>query len=399
MKNYTYYWEIRDLIGSFVNVFNDVVIKRYNTAKLPEDQINVAFTYMPKNRVLFDIVNKAGQIKLPIISVSLGGIQRDVKRVFNKLEGPYYSLNSSASGFEHLLQPVPVNLTVNMSILTRFQQDLDQILSNFIPYTDPYVVVSWKMPITNLEIRSHIHWNGNVSITPPIDIGHEQHYRWIADTSFIIEGWLFKTPEDPVGKIYKIDMSFTAASGLYDNINWLHSLESIETTDSFVISARPQLKMIDPWLTIPCITSQHLLYGDMFDWVQDIYVSGGPGVYSQYLSSMAQSATATHWATYDPASGNPKISAMYPAFQGIPLQEYTIDSNNVITLTIPAPVSAGYVDVIAFNEAGYGQLTVDSVRESLNPYTSGTAEYDAYVQWQHPSVSGVRVGAYYYNCN
>ena len=92
------------------------------------------------------------------------------------------------------------------------------------------------------------------------------------------------------------------------------------TTDRFTISARPQLKMLDPWLAVPCLSTQEfILYGDMFDWVSNLYVSGGPNVYSQWLSSMSQDATATHWATYDPASGNSKISAMYPAFNGVPV--------------------------------------------------------------------------------
>ena len=42
--------------------------------------------------------------------------------------------------------PVPVNLEVSMSILARYMQDVDQIVSNFVPYNNPYIILSWKVP-------------------------------------------------------------------------------------------------------------------------------------------------------------------------------------------------------------------------------------------------------------
>jgi hypothetical protein len=66
---------------------------------------------------------------------------------------------------------------------------------------------------------------------------------------------------------------------------------------------------------------------------------------------------------------------------------------------MPSAVSAGYIDVIAFNEAGYGILTQDAVRPTLNPYPSSMPEYFTYEEWQHPSISGVRVDPFYYYCS
>ena len=53
--------------------------------------------------------------------------------------------------------------------MTKFQTDMDQILSNFIPYNNPYIILSWKVP-TDLspsgfaipqEIRSEVLWSGS----------------------------------------------------------------------------------------------------------------------------------------------------------------------------------------------------------------------------------------------
>jgi len=396
MKKYTYHFEIRTLVAQFIDAMNEVVIKRYNNNNQPQDQIQVNFLYSPKNRVLHDLVNKAAHIKLPVISVSIAGIKRAENRVFNKIEGPYYSLSRNTSGYEHLLQPVPVDVTMNMSIVTRFQHDLDQILTNFIPYTDPYVVVSWHMPITNLEIRSHVIWNGNVSITQPNDISHTEFYRNVADTSFTIEGWLFKAPEDPVGKIYKIDTSFTAVSDIMSNLDLMKSYESIYNTDTFIISARPQVTLCEPFLTIPCVNDKHFsIQGKMFDYVTQIYASGSPGVFTTQPSGITG---GNYFTYYNPASGNRRISAQYPGFSAIKITDWHRHSDNLITFTLPSAVSAGYIDIIAFNEAGYGRLMSDAIRPTLNPYPTSTPEFSAYHEYQHPSISGINVAPFYYSC-
>ena len=386
MKKYTYYSEIRNILANFVNAFDSVIIKRFDENNDPQQDIQVNYYYAPKNRVLHDIVNKAGTIKLPVIACNITSVARDVNRVFNKIEGPYYTLSKTSSGYEKLLQPVPVNIAIQMNIVTRFQRDLDQILSNFIPYNDPYIVLSWKMPYTGLEIRSHVIWDGNISIQEPTDIAATDLYRQLASTNFTIEGWLFKKPEDPIGKIYKIDTSFTAVKDIVDSYAIMHSLEDETNTDTFIISARPQLTMCDPYLTIPCVTgTEFSLYGKMFDYVTNIYAEDDTGVFNNET-------------TFNPASGNAKISAMYPAFTGIEITNWVKHSDNYITFYLPRAVSAGFVDIIAFDEAGYGRLTVDAVRETFNPYPSTMPEYSTYIPYQHPSVSGINILPAYYNC-
>ncbi len=402
MRLETYNFEIRTLIAQFVDAFDDIVIRRYNNAvdREIQDKIHCNFVYAPKTRTLHDLVNKAKHIKLPVVSVNIANMNRNVGRVFNKIEGPYYNMGIDDTGFTHPLQPVPVDITMDMSIITRFQSDMDQILTNFMPYNDPYVVISWRAPYTEHEMRTIVKWSGNVNFEYPTDITPNQPYRVIANTSFVIEGWVFKDPIEPVGKIYKIDTSFTALSDLnatYDTmLNWTDA----ENTDFFVLSGRPQARTADPFLTIPCVTGKQIsLDGTWFNTLCSFYVSGSPGVFPVAPSGTPLSALDNYVGWHDPAAGNPKISAMYPGFSGLEITDWTAHNDNLLTFTMPAAVSAGYIDIIPFNEAGYGKLTVDAVRPTLNPYPSGSSEYNNYVEYQHPSVSGVRVDAFYNNCS
>lgn len=215
MKNYTFNFEVQTLLEQFVAAFNDIVIKRYDTTKTvvpPTSGFNVNFVYSPKQRLYDTLTSPApGGITVPCVAVSINGIQRDKSRVFNKIEGfavPIFDVQTG-NYIKQIPQPVPVNIGINMTIVTKYQADMDQILSNFIPYCDPYIIISWKLPFAkNFEIRSEVLWSGQVNTQYPNDLGPTQPFRISSDTSFTIKGWLFKKNEEIVKKIYTIDEKF-----------------------------------------------------------------------------------------------------------------------------------------------------------------------------------------------
>lgn len=225
MKKTPFHFEIKDLMVQFVNAFDSIVIKRFNKSRESQDQIQVRYVYAPKQRVIHDLVNKARHITLPVVACNISNISRDPTRVFNKISGSYhaaktdmYGISATAQTSNYLPQPVPVNITVNVSILTKFQTDMDQILSNFIPYNDPYIILSWKVPSdfvqTEQEIRSEVLWGGSINVVYPTDLPATGPYRVSADTSFTIKGWLFREKQNDVGNVYNVDTYFTLASSI-----------------------------------------------------------------------------------------------------------------------------------------------------------------------------------------
>ena len=90
---------------------------------------------------------------------------------------------------------------------------MDQIITNFIPYCDPYIIISWKLPGIKQsqiphEIRTEVLWSGNVNVTYPTDLQGSQPFRISAETTFTIKGWLFKKMEETVNKIYTIQSDY-----------------------------------------------------------------------------------------------------------------------------------------------------------------------------------------------
>jgi len=219
MKNQSFHFEIKDSVTQFISAFDDVVISRYNKERQEQKKLAVRYVYSPKQRVIHDLTNKSKHLTLPVIAVNITGVSRDDSRVFNKIYGSYHTRSETFAGevistkTDHLMTPVPIDVKLSMSIMTRYQTDMDQILSNFIPHNNPYIIISWKLPEDLLqkqqEIRSPVLWDGSMSMNYPSDINGSTPYRVSADTSFTIKTWLFKSREDPAGNIYKITSNFT----------------------------------------------------------------------------------------------------------------------------------------------------------------------------------------------
>jgi len=270
VRQYNYYFEVKDLVLQFLAAFDNVVIKRYDKNRNPLTTQQVRYVYAPKQRVLFDLVNPAQNVTLPCISITINSISRDNNRVFNKNAGFYAhgTPTERAPGGQsyYYKAPVPVNIDISISIIARYQSDMDQILSNFVPFNNPYIILSWTIPKEfNLpytqEIRTEVAWNGNINLEYPTDINGQQKAQIIANTGFTIKGFLFPDPENPVNNIFRIDVSMTAVSagtpleyGAYSTlksqvITDQDSLSAFYNTDTFSVSGRPVITGVQLYTT------------------------------------------------------------------------------------------------------------------------------------------------------
>ena len=262
VKNQTFHFEIKDVLTQFVAAFDDIIIKRYDKNRVPQNKVQVRYVYAPKQRVIFDLVNKAQNLTVPVVAVSINSVARDETRVFNKLAGFYISRGISENDTKLLSQfyrtPVPVNIQINMSILTKFQTDIDQIISNFVPYSNPYIIISWKVPPEIMgtavaqEIRSEVLWDGGITLSYPTDIAANEKYRISADTAFTIKGWLFPYVQNPAGNIYQVQSNFYISRNIttYNELSGDTGVYPLSTgliteTESFTLSSTPMLTGVD----------------------------------------------------------------------------------------------------------------------------------------------------------
>ena len=385
MIRYTYDHELMTMSTMFLNSMSDIVVKRFNVHKEARDQIKTRIVYAPKQRVLNDLLDRDQNIQLPVISCYIGGIARDEGRVFNKILGTFHTPAKGSSSINQK-GPLPIDVTYNVTIMTRYQQDMDQILSHLLPYVNPYFVVSWRTPNRQEhEIRSNVFWSGNVNIQYPFDLAATQVARVVADTSFTFKGWLFPNSEE-VSNVHTFHTTFT---NNITNIPMEYSLDmaidqSAEAT-SYVQykAAPPQPKTIKPDFAHTGVSKQFTIYGAGFEQISNVYLSGAP---FNYISTLCNPFSSV------PLSSLP-LSANALPFFGVRLlsSDWSSDNIDTVTFVMPSANSAGRVDVILEGPVGYGKLT-DNVRiNDYNPFDPLTPEYNSFIPYQMPYLSGIQV--------
>ena len=362
MKNYTYNFEIKDLLTQFTAAFDDTVIKRFNKNGTEAKQdVAVRYVFAPKQRVMHDIINKAQNIELPVVAIDLTSVSYDDDRVFNKLSN--FENYGNAKSASAIRTPVPVNLEVNMSIMCRYMQDMEQILSNFIPYANPYIVLAWREPSSlsaanDIEIRTEVLWNKSISMNPPKDTTYSDKFRIVGDTSFTIKGWLFRNENETSNPIYFIEQNFVNVGAGFnmnqplsalDYDNFMSSLSS--ETDTISLSGTPDisnifftttgttLEVTDP-ITIPKTNADldqytYQVLGDNYTETEFVMLSTNDSTMSDNLTSI-----------------NTKYTGDVTGFL-LPDTAWTVLNNNIMNVTFPYLSGSGRVDLIIKNPAGY----------------------------------------------
>lgn len=301
----------------------------------------------PKQRVIHDITNRAQNITLPVVAVNIEDIKRAPNRVFNKLDNIY---NPTRSGKSAIKMPVPIDITISMSIMTKYMKDAEQIISNFAASTNPYIILSWKEPTgiddQVIEIRSEVDWSGSITRSSNTEYTASDKMSFIFDTSFTIKGWLFKSVNTNAPLIYFIDVNNHTVNKEFI----LDYDEFVGDTTSYTISATPALTnlfYLSSGKSFPLFTSTTInrqltannrivMYGDMFNHTSSVLLSGNSDLTSSYpLTSITSEYTGT-------ASGY-LLSA----------SDYTVLTDNVMVLDVPYLSGAGSFDIIVNNPAGW----------------------------------------------
>ena len=376
MRKRAYHFEIKDLLTQFVAAFDDTVISRFDKNRNAKQNIDVRYVFAPKQRVMYDIVNKAQNLTLPVVAINLTSVSRDESRVFNKLAPSFIpgQLTDHPDKGSKFLMPVPVDLSVSMSIMTRYMADADQIISNFVPYNNPYIILSWKVPADfgadyEQEIRSEVLWSGDLNYSTPTDVTYSDKFRVVIDTSFTIKGWLFPEQKDIQNIIYKIDNNFInvdLANRIYDPegkeldfvtyeqqgygaLSGFNDTVPKTYTETVTISAIPEFTNIFYATTgtfnaargLTTILSSYdnnfTLYGKRFDTSNSYYLSSNV---DNFLTNYQEITSAK-----SPTISGYKLDSSY----------YSTGNDNIVNLFFPASSlsASGDFTFITANEAGW----------------------------------------------
>ena len=369
MRNTPYFFEISDTVTQFLAAFDNVLIQRYDQQRNPHEVIQVRYVNSPKQRVLFDIANKAQNLTLPVVAINIASVTRDPSRVFNKLDGFHlptiqnYPINSTA----YMGMPAPVNIGISMSIITHYQRDMDQIISNFVPYANPYIIISWPIPAAfqfsdTYEIRSEVLWDGNLVQDFSIDRDANSKGRLTADTSFTIKSWLFPAvPENPEKTIFFINNNFYNTD--FFEKNKYTTLDDYSTLSGFTWTYPGSSGLVNELETVsisasPIITNVELATDGGYKEIYENFITPDGvnlaiiGKRFQYTTNVYLSSNVENFYTNYTASSAYTYFPQFNAYLVDP-SLYTISSSNTLNLTISGLTVSGIYDIIIANEVGW----------------------------------------------
>jgi len=141
--NYFYHERVRRSVAIFGKVFNDIYVLRKNSSGAGISTIKVPLSYAPKNKFLDRIREQAdlasGQrvaLKLPRMSFEIVSYTYDPTRQLQKTSN-FMQTGSTAAQRAKINAYVPYNITFQLNVYAKTQDDALQIVEQIMPYFAP----------------------------------------------------------------------------------------------------------------------------------------------------------------------------------------------------------------------------------------------------------------------
>ena len=238
-KTYYYYKALRKTIIQFLDLFNDIQIARYNIDGSFLKHATVPLKYGPKEKIWYWLHERKDDEMLPVMAVTLQGVNYDAQRMTNKNRYIIETTSASAGAIQRYLNPSPYNLEFQLGVWSLYMNDIDQILEQILPWFQPYAYIRVYIP----ELFSS--WQSKVifsSVSPDFEFEYsDELHRVLKYTlDFTVQTYLFK-PIESKGLVKKIFMNY------YTNESGFATRSLTSTFTSGASGESQRFTGVEPW--------------------------------------------------------------------------------------------------------------------------------------------------------
>jgi len=207
MFEYFYNEIFRSVIIGFGSMFNGIEIQHKNESDNTVSTLRVPLAYGPTQKFLARIeqqsnLNKSTQMSLPRMSFEFTDLQYDPTRKSTQTQ-QFVVKNSTGSEIKKGYVPVPYNMTIQLSIMTKLNDDMLQIIEQILPYFQP----SYNLPINFLgdfkEKRDVPIQLEGISMEDDYEGNFETRRALVYTLTFTAKTFLFGPLSDVSGDIIK----------------------------------------------------------------------------------------------------------------------------------------------------------------------------------------------------
>lgn len=234
-----YHQSLRRYIIMFGNMFNDIVVRRYDANGNNIQAVAVPLAYGPKEKFLVRItqdpnLDQQVAIQLPRLGFEMTTLNYDGSR---RLQGVNRNINvvSDENKLDFNYMPVPYDLQFNLYAYVRNADDGAQILEQIVPYFGPEWTNSVKViPATNVTIDVPTVLN-TVSIEDTYEGDFETRRALIYTFDFTVKAY-FYGPVRRQGIIKRAQIDFGVVTGNTGNKITLEDVAKTGRSSRIVIT-------------------------------------------------------------------------------------------------------------------------------------------------------------------
>jgi hypothetical protein len=248
-----YHHTMKKIVASFGALFANIFVVKRSTNNNELERIKVPLAYGPADRYLVRTIEdpdltRRYSIKLPRMSFEIKSLQYDSSRKLNTLKTNIAAINNTQGSVLRQYQGVPYKISIDLSIISKYIDDANQIIEQILPWFTPAFTVTINsipgmnykddIPITltslSLSDNYESDWNSRRDIiwTLSFDI-QMMFYGPIVDKSIITTAItdIFNSSSNSVGDVARISRSTLEVTP--QNATFLDDFGFIETIENF----------------------------------------------------------------------------------------------------------------------------------------------------------------------
>lgn len=156
LGNHFYHSHIRKTVAVFGTLFNNISVVRKDAQGNVVNSVKVPLSYGPKQKFLARLIEEPDlnapevALRLPRMSFEMTGIQYDTTVKLNKMN-KVSNASFRGDGIDLVYQPVPYILNFDLTVYSKTQDDVLQIVEQILPYFNPdYIVTIKEIPELNV---------------------------------------------------------------------------------------------------------------------------------------------------------------------------------------------------------------------------------------------------------
>jgi len=259
MFEYFYHEILRKTIIGFGTLFNDITIKHKKNTGEVVSLIKVPIAYGPIQKFLARVeqqpnLNSPVQITLPRMSFEFIGLNYDPTRKVTSTQTFLSPTTTSGNDIRKTYMPVPYNMEFELSIMTKLDDDMLQIIEQILPYFGPSYTISINLLNLIGEKRDVPVTLNGITMSDNYEGDYSTRRALIYTLRFTVKNYLFgpiSSASDDI--IKKVSLGFISGDTKSTTRDLTYSVDPIASksyTDNVVTSISKDIEIDNDVITV-----------------------------------------------------------------------------------------------------------------------------------------------------